>query len=236
MPLGGAVTLYLVLADAELELVPESIAGHPAVRKHAQGLGRRPTEILLDQNWHAAAASKLEEGKRRGRPDITQLCLLTLLESPLCKAGQLQVAIHTRNGDLVRIRPDTRLPRGEQRLQGLLSKVLREGATQDKDPLLWLEGKQSAAEVLESFARGPVFRLDEAGEAVSPLELAERANASGNLTLVLGAFPSGGFSSQWAQAAQDAVSIWPEALNAWAVAGECVAAFRARHGPVAPPA
>ncbi len=230
------MTLYVVLADAELELVPEAVAGHPAIRKHAQGLGRRPGEILLDRNWHAAAVGKLEDGKRRGRPDIAQICLLSILESPLCKAGGVEVAIHTRHGELIRVRPDTRLPRSEQRFQGLLAKVLREGATQDKDPLLWSEGTKSAAAVLDSFARGPVFRLDEAGEPVAPQELMARANPSGNLCLVIGAFGSGAFSEAWGEAAPQAVSIWPEALNAWAVAGECVAAFRAVHGPAAPPA
>jgi rRNA pseudouridine-1189 N-methylase Emg1 (Nep1/Mra1 family) len=73
-------------------------------------------------------------------------------------------------------------------------------------------------------------RLDEGGAALSPADVVGKAKG-GDLTLVLGAFPSGDFAEGWKQAAPDAVSIWKEPLNAWAVAGELVAAWRAKHGP-----
>lgn len=216
--------LHVILAGAEVELAPEAIAGHPAVRTTAKEQNRKGTEVLLDQNVHAAAIRQLPDGERRGRPDILHYCLLVLLESPLNKQGRLKVLIHTRNGELVNIRADTRLPRGEARFQGLLSKVLRDGASQDKQPLLWSDGARTPVQVLAE-CKGPVVRLDEAGEAVAPLDLARRAVA-GDLTLVLGAFPSGGFDPDWLKAAPTAASIFPQALNAWAVAAEMVAAFR----------
>lgn len=217
--------LHIVLAGAEVELAPEAIAGHPAVRTTAKELNRKGTEVLLDQNVHGPALRQLPEGERRGRPDILHYTLLVLLESPLNKQGGLKVLVHTRHGELVHIRPDTRLPRGEARFQGLLSKVLRDGASQDKDPLLWSDGVVSPAEVLAQ-CKGPTLRLDEGGAALAPLELARRAKG-GDLTVVLGAFPSGDFPADWKAAAPDAVSIFPQALNAWAVAAEVVAAVRA---------
>lgn len=224
------MALRFVLAGAELELVPQEIAGHPAVRKPAQAHGKRPTELLLDQNVHGTASRRLPDGPRRGRPDIVHYTLLTLLESPLCKAGRLEVAIHTRDGVLVRVRHDTRLPRGEDRFQGLLAKTLRESASQDKDPLLWTEGTLPPKEVLARFAKGPVLRLDEGGALLQPAEAVARAQGE-ELTLVLGAFPSGDFPQAWKQAAPEAVSIWKDSLNAWAVAAEMTAAFRAKWGP-----
>jgi rRNA small subunit pseudouridine methyltransferase Nep1 len=221
--------LKVLLVGAELELVPPEIAGHPSVRLNLQA-GRKPSDVLLDQNLHATASRQLPDGERRGRPDIVHYALLNLLESPVAKAGQLEVAVHTRDNELIRIRTDTRLPRGEARMHGLLAKVLRDGRSQDKDPLIWVEGTRTPAEVLESFARGPVLRLDEGGSAVAPADVAAKAT-NGDLTLVLGAFPSGDFPPAWKQAAPDAVSIWKEPLNAWAVAGELVAAWRAKHGP-----
>ena len=217
--------LRILLAEAELERVPVEVAGHPSVRRHAKVLGKKPTELLLDQNFHRQACMQLPDGERRGRPDIVQHTLLALLESPLCKAGRLEVAIHTRDGTLVRVRPDTRLPRGEQRFQGLLAKVLDAGASQDKDPLLWTEGPMEPAEALAAFAKGPVLRLDEGGAPLDGRALAAKA-AGGDLTLVLGAFPSGAFSAAWTTAAPEAGSVWKEPLNAWAVAAECVAWFR----------
>ncbi len=222
--------LSIILADAELELAPPEVAGHPAVKATARAQERKPGEVLLDQNAHGAATSRLVDGKRRGRPDIVHYCLLTLLESPLCKGGGLQVCIHTRHGQLIRIKPDTRLPRGEARFQGLMGRVLREGRSQDKDPLIWGAGTRTPAEVLAQVGVGPVLRLDEGGAAAKPAELAARAQG-GNLTVVLGAFPSGAFSPAWLAAAPDAVSLWPEPLNAWAIAAEVVAAHRAQWGP-----
>lgn len=217
--------LRILLAEAELELAPPEVAGHPAVRKHAQSLGKKPTQTLLDQNVHRAAILQLPDGERRGRPDIVQYSLLTLLESPLCKAGGLEAAVHARNGELLRIRPDTRLPRGESRFQGLVSKVLAEGRSQDKDPLVWVEGRMEPAQALAAFARGPVLRLDEHGTTGSPEDVVQRA-VGGDLTLVLGAYPSGGWSPAWRAAVPEAVSVWPEPLNAWAVAAEVASAFR----------
>lgn len=216
--------LHVILAGAEVELAPEAIAGHPAVRTTAKELNRKGTEVLLDQNVHGPAIRQLPDGERRGRPDILHYTLLVLLESPLNKQGGLKVLVHTRHGELVHIRPDTRLPRGESRFQGLLSKVLRDGASQDKEPLLWSDGVCKPAEVLAA-CKGPIVRLDEGGTALTPAELARRA-VGGDLTVVLGAFPSGDFSKEWKAAAPDAVSIFPQALNAWAVAGEVVAAVR----------
>ena len=217
--------LRFLLADAELELVPAEVAGHPQVRATAQAQARRPSELLLDQNVHGSAAARLPDGKRRGRPDIVHYTLLSLLESPAAKAGRLEVAIHTRHDLLVRVRPDTRLPRGEARFQGLVAKVLREGRSHDKEPLVWVEDECSPAEALRRFAAGPVLRLDEAGSAQTPAEVARRAQ-DGDLTLVLGAFPSGSFRPAWVAAAPEAVATWPEPLVAWAVAAELAAAWR----------
>lgn len=220
----GRIVLHVVLVGAEVELAPEAIAGHPAIRATAKELNRRPTEILLDQNVHSPAIRQLPEGERRGRPDILHYTLLVLLESPLNKEGKLKVLIHTRNRELINIRADTRLPRGEARFQGLISKVLRDGASQDKQPLLWSDGVRSPAQVLAE-CKGPIVRLDEGGSSTTPADLMQRA-VDHDLTILLGAFPSGDFPAEWKNVAP-AASIFPQALNAWAVAGEIVAAARA---------
>ncbi|MEK6986366.1 MAG: 16S rRNA methyltransferase [Candidatus Thermoplasmatota archaeon] len=220
----AAGVLTVILAEAELELVPESIAGHPAVRVSARDQKRNPGEILLDQNVHWQAVKPLPESARRGRPDIVQMCLLTLLESPLNKMGQLSVVVHTRNNELIRIKPDTRLPRGEARFQGLFAKVLRDGRSHDKESLVWVEGTGEPRAILDQVAKGPVVRLDETGNTATPAQLAARGR---DLTVVLGAFPSGGFGQAWKNAVPDVVSIWPEPLVAWAVAAELVAGCRA---------
>jgi rRNA small subunit pseudouridine methyltransferase Nep1 len=51
--------------------------------------------------------------------DRTQ-CLLTLLDSPLNKAGLLQVYVQTAKGVLIEINPSVRIPRTFKRFSGLM--------------------------------------------------------------------------------------------------------------------
>ena len=83
--------LTLMLAEAEIELMPVELARHPAVIAHARQRRKQPTKILLDSNYHHPAMTNLPEGRRRGRPDITHLFLLTALESIVNKKGQLNI-------------------------------------------------------------------------------------------------------------------------------------------------
>lgn len=207
--------LRILLAEAELELVPEAIHDHPAVRKQCKISGKKAGASLLDQNLHGPAIRNLPEGPRRGRPDITHHTLLALLESPLNKDGGLEIAIHTRHDELVRIRPDTRLPRGEARFHGVMAKVLL--GERAPEPLLWIDAVCPPAEALKRFAQGPVVRLDEGG----PTLLASQV--TGDMTLVLGAYPDGAWSKAWQEAVPTVASIHKEPLAAWAVAAEVAA-------------
>lgn len=56
------------------------------------------------------------------RPDIAHQCLLMLFDSPLNRAGLLQVYVHTSNNVLIEINPQTRIPRTFKRFAGLMGK------------------------------------------------------------------------------------------------------------------
>jgi len=49
-------------------------------------------------------------------------CLLMLLDSPLNRAGLLQVYIHTEKNVLIEVNPQTRIPRTFDRFCGLMGK------------------------------------------------------------------------------------------------------------------
>ena len=55
---------------------------------------------------------------------IDAQCLLTLLDSPLNKAGLLQVYIHTAKGVLIEVNPHVRIPRTFKRFSGLMVQLL----------------------------------------------------------------------------------------------------------------
>jgi rRNA small subunit pseudouridine methyltransferase Nep1 len=133
--------LHLVIAEAELELVPKAILDHPAVVNHARRRGKRPDEILLDSTYHHAAIKKLPDGERRGRPDIVHICLLNALESIASKEGKLRVYVHTRNDEVIYIRPETRIPRNYNRFVGLMESLFRDRVVPRGLELLRIEEK-----------------------------------------------------------------------------------------------
>jgi rRNA pseudouridine-1189 N-methylase Emg1 (Nep1/Mra1 family) len=59
------------------------------------------------------------------RPDIVHQCLLALLDSPLGKAGRLQVFIHTQRDILIEVNPQVRIPRTYKRFAGLMVQLLQ---------------------------------------------------------------------------------------------------------------
>lgn len=79
---------------------------------------------LLNCDDHQAYLKKLNRDIKDTRPDITHQCLLTLLDSPINKAGKLQVYIHTARGVLIEVNPSVRIPRTFKRFSGLMVQLL----------------------------------------------------------------------------------------------------------------
>ncbi|XP_067014691.2 ribosomal RNA small subunit methyltransferase NEP1 [Anabrus simplex] len=79
---------------------------------------------LMNCDDHAAILKKHEREPGSCRPDITHQCLLMLLDSPLNRAGLLQVYIHTEKNVLIEINPQTRIPRTFKRFAGLMVQLL----------------------------------------------------------------------------------------------------------------
>merc|ERR1712137_368601 len=59
------------------------------------------------------------------RPDITHQCLMSLLDSPLNKAGKLLIYLHTSQNVLIEVHPSLRVPRTFKRFAGLASELLQ---------------------------------------------------------------------------------------------------------------
>ncbi|KAH0549144.1 hypothetical protein KQX54_006534 [Cotesia glomerata] len=58
------------------------------------------------------------------KPEIVHQCLLNLLDSPLNRAGYLQVYIHTDKNVLIEVNPGTRIPRTFNRFAGVMAQLL----------------------------------------------------------------------------------------------------------------
>ncbi|GMG39510.1 unnamed protein product [Ambrosiozyma monospora] len=79
---------------------------------------------LLNCDDHQGLIRKMGRDISEARPDITHQCLLTLLDSPINKAGKLQVYIQTAKGVLIEVNPSVRIPRTFKRFSGLMVQLL----------------------------------------------------------------------------------------------------------------
>merc|ERR1711939_559607 len=89
-----------------------------------KGKGGEEKYSLLNCDDHQGVLAKMGRDIAHARPDITHQCLLTLLDSPLNKAGRLQVYIHTAKGVLIEVNPSVRIPRTFKRFGGLMVQLL----------------------------------------------------------------------------------------------------------------
>ncbi|KAJ7250270.1 Alpha/beta knot methyltransferase [Mycena rebaudengoi] len=123
VPRGGIASshrrLFVILEQACLEAY--RISGSGGGRGGAEG---EVKYTLLNCDDHQGILAKTGRDIADARPDITHQCLLTLLDSPLNKAGLLQVYIHTAKGVLIEVNPQVRIPRTFKRFSGLMVQLL----------------------------------------------------------------------------------------------------------------
>ncbi len=217
--------MEIILGDSELELVPREIQSHPSVVKSARLREKKPSTILLDASLHhSAIRSKYgTEAERRGRPDIVHLFLMNSLESILNKEGALRVYVHTRNNDVIKINPETRLPRTYNRFVGLIEHVFQNRYVPDREnPLLTME-KMSLQSLAKSTGNKIVI-LSENGRKVNlkNYEIPE------DITFIIGGFPHGDFLSN-VNFGDDVISIHSQTLMAWVTVFEIIAEYERRY-------
>ena len=215
--------LTLVLAEAEIELMPVELARHPAVIAHARQRRKQPTQILLDSNYHHPAMTNLSEGRRRGRPDITHLFLLTALESIVNKKGQLNILIHTRNNMVITVNPETRIMRNYERFLGLIETLFEKNIVPDeKQPLLSLQQNIPLKQAIEQIQADVVITFSKDGSSVILADYFKelKKQKKHHLLCIIGGFPSGKFHTDLKTIATDNFSLYPEMLPAWTVASE----------------
>lgn len=79
---------------------------------------------LLNCDDHINIIRRNNRNPGECRPDITHQSLLMLFDSPLNRAGLLQVYVRTNHNVLIEINPQTRIPRTFKRFCGLMGKYL----------------------------------------------------------------------------------------------------------------
>ncbi|XP_073703628.1 ribosomal RNA small subunit methyltransferase NEP1 [Garra rufa] len=144
---------------------------------------------LLNCDQHKNIIVKSGRDPGTIRPDITHQCLLMLLDSPLNRAGLLQVYIHTAKNALIEINPQTRIPRTFTRFCGLMVQLLHKMSVRAADGphrLLRLIKNPVSDHLPPGCIRfSTSFK---AGEAVCPRTIVPK---NGSAAVVIGAFAHG---------------------------------------------
>ncbi|MED6174062.1 hypothetical protein PIB30_065308 [Stylosanthes scabra] len=84
------------------------------------------TYQLLNSDEHGHFLRKNNKNPGDYRPDITHQALLSILDSPLNKAGRLRaVYIKTEKGVLIEVKPHVRIPRTFKRFAGVMLELLQ---------------------------------------------------------------------------------------------------------------
>jgi len=215
--------LNVLFVEAAMEIVPRKISHHPAVTRNAKRDGKNPEGVLLDRSLHHRAMLSLPEGEKRGRPDILHFCLLEALGSPLNKAGRLRSMAHTLNGDFIDFAPELRLPRECNRFGSLMEQLFAEGRVPpgEEKPLIAL-ARRTLADVKGDVRPSRTVALTSHGEPRKLEELCKGLAVEENPLVFLGAYPHGAMREETLAEADEAVSIHPEALEAWVVTSRLV--------------
>jgi rRNA small subunit pseudouridine methyltransferase Nep1 len=218
--------LHIVLVEAALETVPPEMLRHPSVRRNAKRRGKRPEETLLNRSLHHSAMDRLPESHKRGRPDIVHLCLLEALGAPLNAEGRLRVWIHTFGGYVIEVSPRARLPRDCNRFNGLVEQLLIEGRVPpgEEEPLMTLR-RMGLGALLEEIGASRTFALTSHGEPSGLEDVCHSLAQEKAPVVMIGAFPHGPMRDETLSFADEAVSIYPEALDAWVVASRLIYEF-----------
>ncbi len=215
------ISLHLILADSELETVPEEISSDKSIQKKAKRKGRMPTEIILDSNYHHESMRTLEDSDRRGRPDIVHVCLLTALDSPLNREGHLRMYVHTRHDEVIEVEPETRIPRSYNRFVGLMEQLFITGGVPPKDPLLKLFDER-LEERIKNITPEKVITFKKEGEQINRRELFRGLCSEDDVCALIGGFPRGDFLSNVENLSDEIVKIYHDELDASTVVGHVI--------------
>ncbi|CAG8894678.1 unnamed protein product [Penicillium nalgiovense] len=147
--------LIVVLSNASLETYKAVSSGRSGTKDEKFS--------LLNSDEHIGIMRKMNRDISEARPDITHQCLLTLLDSPVNKAGRLQIFIHTAKGVLIEVNPSVRIPRTFKRFAGLMVQLLHRLSIRSTN------SQEKLLKVTMSF-EAPVVRTKDYLETLNPNE------------------------------------------------------------------
>ncbi|MHA2036571.1 MAG: 16S rRNA methyltransferase [Promethearchaeota archaeon] len=212
--------LIIILVECGIELIPKEIRNHPAVRKNFSS--QLYSSQLLDTALHHSAIRNLENPEKRGRPDITHLCLLNALGSPLNKSGNLDLYIHTINGKIYKFNPEIKIARNYNRFKGLMAKLLIEGDIKVNGTPLISEFKGEIHDLIKKFNSSKVLLFSNRGKLIQDHNELFSGDISEETVVIIGGFQKSTFSDSILGLSNNSISISKYSLDAWVVISKII--------------
>lgn len=207
--------ISIILAESSLELVPVELKSHPSVISHAQKLGKKSSEILLDNSWHFAAMKGLDNEIKRGRPDLVHFSILEATIIPLYFENKIKIFVHTINDKVIHIGENVHIPKSYHRFAGLFEKLfLEKNITVNNQKLLSIKD-QSFSELINEANPSQIVGLSTMGKISSFEQISTKLND--NSCIVIGGFQKGHFSDSIKNKFTDLFSVGNTSMEAHVV-------------------
>lgn len=207
--------LSLVIAEASLELVPQELYRHNAITAYCKKMGKRPSEVLLDNSWHFGAMKGLKNEIKRGRPDLVHFCLLEACTIPLYQEDELSVYVHTIDDKVIKVGERVRFPKSYHRFAGIMEKLFENGIIESDDQTLFELKNMSFSDLIDDIEPDQVIGLSSEGKKSSYDSVAKMC--TDETCLVIGGFPKGEFFDSTKKRIDSLLSVDENPLEAHVV-------------------
>jgi rRNA small subunit pseudouridine methyltransferase Nep1 len=216
---------YFILADSELELIPPELQRERSILNSARMRGKAPEKILLDASHHHPAFIKLKESERRGRPDIVHFFLMLAMDSDLNAAGKMKVFVHTRNDDVIAVKPETRLPPHYPRFVGLIESLYEQRVVPSREnALLELRSEVPLEKLVTALKPDKVYVLDPMGKE-DTLESKFTDVDDKTLVVIIGGFSKGDYRTDLSKIKHETISLGARQQKVWTVTSKVLCAI-----------
>ena len=221
------MSLTIILVDCGLEIIPKQIRRNPSISRSISQ--KNYSSQLLDNALHHSAMKNLKNFEKRGRPDITHLCLLNALGSPLNKLEKLKLYIHTIHNKIFEINPDIRIARNYNRFKGLMAKLLIEERIATEDSILISSVNENLQNLINKVKNSEILLFSHKGRLIKTYRDLFSENSNKNYVAVIGGFQKSTFSKEILQLSENLISLSDYALDAWIVVSKIINYYEIIH-------
>jgi rRNA small subunit pseudouridine methyltransferase Nep1 len=163
---------------------------------------------------------------------------MTLLETPLCKSGNLTIHLHLQDGRIIEVNPEVRLPRNYDRFVGLIEQLLIKGQVPvEGTPLLRIT-KKTLYDLVTELKQGKsevqlILTIENGAKTtIDTLHTKLPTDTSVPVIVGVGAFPHGDFSEDMKKLFDMHLKLDTEVMMAWHVCAEILWTYSSSIGVI----